>query len=250
MEQLEPHVPPTDAPQQPLVITADMLAPEAAAPAVRRMDFERGMSVWPALTLGIIAACVVVFGWQLASGALESEQSIIAAGALWKPDVLRGEVWRLASAAFLHGDPVHLVSNCVVLYILGMACEHAFGFGRTAIIYGVAAVTGGVMSLALTAGPSVGASGAIFGIAAAVVVFLYRFQNVFFVRDKRIGFVLLVWAGYTILTGFLNPQIDNFAHIGGFVGGAVMGAVLPRRRRPDLEPAFDVRVPPAAPQAG
>ena len=64
-----------------------------------------------------------------------------------------------------------------------------------------------------------------------------------------VGLALLV-VGYTILTGFLNPQIDNFAHIGGCVGGAVMGAVLPRRRRPDLEPAFDVRVRPAAPHAG
>jgi membrane associated rhomboid family serine protease len=51
---------------------------------------------------------------------------------------------------------------------------------------------------------------------------------------SRIGFVLLIWAEYTVAIGFLSPAIDNFAHTGGFVGGALIAAFFRPRRRPDL----------------
>jgi membrane associated rhomboid family serine protease len=75
-------------------------------------------------------------------------------------------------------------------------------------------------------GPSVGASGAIFGVLMAVAVMLYRNQKAFYVRDKRIGFVLLVWAGWTLFTGLMDPFVDNFAHLGGMAGGAVAALLL------------------------
>src|SRR5207253_160769 len=75
-------------------------------------------------------------------------------------------------------------------------------------------------------GPSVGASGAIVGVVAAVVVALYRHQKRFYLRDKRIGFVLLVWAAYQISTGLLSPYIDNYGHLGGFAGGATAAWLL------------------------
>ena len=70
-------------------------------------------------------------------------------------------------------------------------------------------------------GPSVGASGAIFGLMAFIVVFLYKYQKSFFIRDRRIGFVIAAWGLLTIVFGFLSPYIDNFAHIGGAIGGAI-----------------------------
>src|SRR5439155_1383823 len=103
-----------------------------------------------------------------------------------------------------------------VLYVVAMACEHDFGFVRTAVVYFTSGLTGSLLSGALSPGPSVGASGAIFGVVAAVVVVLYRHQKRFYLRDKRIGFVLLVWAAYQISTGLLNPYIDNYGHLGGF----------------------------------
>jgi rhomboid protease GluP len=228
---------PEPAPE-PLVLTADMLAPPDPP---RRIDFERGIGHGPLFTLVMIGALVGVFVWELATGALASEAAIVQAGALSRPEVMTaGEVWRLATATFLHGGFDHLIGNCAILYILGMACEHAFGAVRTIAIYAVSGLGGSLMSLSLTTGPSVGASGAIFGLTAAIIIFFYRYQHVFVVRDKRVGFVLLVWAAYSVGLGFLTPGIDNFAHIGGFTGGAIMGALLPRRDRPELQAAFAV----------
>lgn len=219
---------PADRPGEPLLITDDMLAP--AAPLETRIDFERGMSLAPKLSLALIVANIAVFLWQLSVGALESKEAIVAAGALERNRVLAGEVWRLFTAMFLHGSVGHLLGNCTILYILGMACEHGLGVAKTALVYIVSGLAGSLLSLAASPGPSVGASGAIFGLSGAVILFMYRNRNTLFVRDKRIGGVLLVWALYQIIVGFTSPVIDNFAHIGGFLGGAAVTLGLKLRR--------------------
>lgn len=237
--------------EAPITITPDMLAPpgplapparSAAGPGRGRIDFERGMRRFPPLVLTLIAANVAVFVWELSTGvfadrktlveagvALGARENILEAGALVRARVLDGEWWRMVTSMFLHGGPDHLVGNMVVLFIVGMACEHAFGVGRAAVVYFGSGVAGAALSMAMGPGPSVGASGAIFGVLAAVVVVLYRHQDRFYLRDKRIGFVLAIWAGWQILTGFLSPYIDNFAHLGGFVGGAAAALVLSPR---------------------
>lgn len=218
--------PPSDGrarPEEPILITSSMLAGK-----VRRepVDFERGMRTAPPFIVFLILANVAMFAWEVAAGALSDQASIIEAGALVRDRVLGGEYWRLISAPFLHGGPDHLIGNCVVLFIVGMACEHALGVGRTAIVYFASAVAGSLLSLALREGPSVGASGAIFGVTAAVIVVLYRHRDRFHLRDKRVAVVLAVWAAYQVLIGFTSPVIDNFAHIGGFLGGAGTAAFL------------------------
>jgi rhomboid protease GluP len=219
-------------PEKPILITPEMLT-GASAQARGRIDFERGMRHAPPLILFLIAANVAMFGWEIAAGALADRDTIVEAGALVREQVLAGEWWRLMSAMFLHGSVDHVLGNVIVLYIVGLACEHAFGGARTALVYFASGVAGGLLSIAAGPGPSVGASGAIFGVIAAVVVVLYRYQDRFYVRDKRIGFVLLVWAGWQILTGLANPFIDNVAHLGGLAGGALATLAL----RPRLLPA-------------
>lgn len=214
----------SDEREQPILITPDMLAGRDA-----RLDFERGMRVAPPLILALIAANAALFVWELSTGALASRQSIVAAGALVRDRVVAGEWWRLESATFLHAGWDHLVGNCLVLYVVGMACEHAFGVARTAVVYAASGLAGSILSAALTPGPSVGASGAIFGVVAAVIVVLYRHQHRFYLRDKRIGFVLLIWAAYQISTGLLNPYVDNYAHVGGLAGGASAALLLEPR---------------------
>jgi rhomboid protease GluP len=202
-----------------------MLAPGAAAP----VDFERGMRAAPRLVLVLIAANIGMFVWQLAAGALASEEAIIEAGALVRDRVLAGEAWRLMAAMFLHGGVDHLVGNLIALYIVGMACEHAFGLPGTALVYFGSGAAGAVLSMVAGPGPSVGASGAIFGLLGAVIVALYRHRHRFHLRDKRIGGVLAVWATYQLAIGFLTPFVDNFAHLGGLVGGGLAAlAVRPR----------------------
>jgi rhomboid protease GluP len=219
---------PEDRTEVPITITSSMLT---AAPRRGPMDFEQGMRAAPPLILVLLAANVAMFAWEVAAGALWDEETIIAAGALARDRVLAGEAWRLVSAMFLHGGWDHLIGNCIVLYIVGMAVEHAVGLARTAVVYFVSGVAGSLLSLLMSPGPSVGASGAIFGLVGSVIVFLYRHQDKFHLRDKRVGFVLAIWAGYQVLTGFLTPYVDNMAHIGGFLGGAVVTLGLRPRDR-------------------
>ncbi len=191
------------------------------------------MTYAPRLTLALMLANVVVFMWQVSSGALKSREAIIDAGALVQDRVLAGEYWRLMSAAFLHGGGDHLLGNMLSLYILGMACEHAYGARRYAAAYLVSALGGSLLSMATGPGPSVGASGAIFGLMGAVVVFLHRERERFFVRDGRIGVVIAVWALYTLVMGALSPVVDNAGHLGGLIAGAVIAWWLPARERAD-----------------
>lgn len=217
-----PAGPSPDDDQPVCRLTADMLL---EPPTTRRTDFEQGMSCLPRLTITLIIVNTMIFGWEVSTGALDNAGNLVRAGALDQQAIVRGEAWRLVSNIFLHAGPDHLMGNCLALFILGMACEHAFGVVRTLGIYVLSGIAGSLLSVAIEPRPTVGASGAIFGILGCVMVFLYRYRHQFAVRDGRIGFVLAVWALYQLGTGFLNPLVANYAHVGGLIGGAAIGLV-------------------------
>ena len=208
-----------EAPERALRITPDMLLS-------RRLDFERRMRRLPPATLGILAVLVAVFAAEVAVGALDSAQGIVRAGALSRPAVLGGQWWRLVSAMFLHGGVEHLVGNAIALLVLGMMCEHAFGRAQFLFLFVTSGVVGSVLSTLLSPGPSVGASGAIFGLQGAVIVLFRRHRHRLIMRAHRVGVVLTVWALYTLAQGAFVPFIDNGAHIGGFVAGALLARGL------------------------
>jgi rhomboid protease GluP len=213
---------PLAPPDEPRLITSSMLA-------VERVDFERGMRYMSPLTLGLMGTLAVVFIWQLGTGSLESLPALLDSGALQRDRVLGGEWWRLVTATFLHGGLDHLIGNLVSLYVLGLACEHAFGAAGMLGVYTVSGIAGSLMSMALNPGPSVGASGAIFGLMGAIVVVLYRQRDEIALRDNRIGIVIAVWAGFTLLLGSIDPVVDNGGHLGGLIAGSVAGRVMPTR---------------------
>jgi rhomboid protease GluP len=213
-----PEDPPPFEPDDVPVIDESMLH-------YSEVDFEKGMSAWPLVSILLIAACSIIFVCELIQGSLGDLQKLIAAGALDPPHVAAGEIWRLVSATFLHGGPGHLIGNALMLYVLGMACEHGFGRPQFVVLYVLSGVTGSLLSL--TAGHvSVGASGAIFGLAGAIVVYFWRHRRRLHLRDKRTAIVLAVWAGYQLLLGAATPGVDNLAHLGGLMGGSVLGLVL------------------------
>jgi rhomboid protease GluP len=206
-------------PEAPLRITPDMLLS-------RRVDFERRMGRLPPVTLAILALLAAIFVAEVRMGALHSRESVIAMGALARERVAAGEHWRLLTAPWLHGGVDHLVGNGIALYILGMVCEAAFGRSQLFVLYVLSGLAGSSVSVLLSPGPSVGASGAIFGLQGAAIVLLRRERERLLVRDRRVGFVLLIWAVYTIAGGLTEPLIDNGAHIGGAVGGALVALRL------------------------
>jgi len=206
-------------PEPPLRITPDMLLS-------RKVDFERRMGRVPPVTIATLALLALIFVAEIRMGALASKEAIIAMGALARERVVAGEYWRLLTAPWLHGGTEHLVGNGIALYILGMVCEAAFGRAQLVVLYVLSGLGGSLVSMLVSAGPSVGASGAIFGLQGAAIVLLRRERDRLLVRDRRVGFVLLIWAIYTIAGGLTDPFIDNGAHIGGALGGALIALRL------------------------
>ena len=209
----------SEASERATLITPEMLLG-------RRVDFERRMRATPPVTLALVGILALVFALEVTAGSLDGNDAIVRAGALVRDGVARGELWRLVTPIFLHGSLEHLASNAVALFILGLVCEHAFGRTQYASLFLVSGLSGSLLSVLLNPGPSVGASGAIFGLQGAAIVLFRRHRDRLLVRDRRIGFVLLVWAIYSIVGGIATPYIDNGAHIGGAIGGALFARRL------------------------
>ena len=211
---------PLGSSERPILITPDMVLS-------RRVDFERRMRRLPPITIALIVVLGVIFAGEAVFDALESREAITAAGALVREEVVeRGQMWRMISAIFLHGGVDHYISNAIGLFILGMVCEHAFGRAQFFVLFVLSGIAGSLLSMVMNPGPSVGASGAIFGLQGAAIVLFRQHRHRLLVRDRRIGFVLLIWAAYSILGGFVSPFIDNGAHIGGAIGGALIARRL------------------------
>ncbi|HVT01836.1 MAG TPA: rhomboid family intramembrane serine protease [Thermoanaerobaculia bacterium] len=141
--------------------------------------------------------------------------------------------WRLFAALFLHAGILHVCLNMWALFQLGYVFEMMFGSRRFALTYFVAGIGASVTSAAFAhdAG-SVGASGAIFGILGALIFAIRRSP---FWREQRwaLGLArqLIGWAALNVAIGFMVPNIDNAAHLGGFVTGLLLG-FLPHRVPP------------------
>jgi len=206
-------------PETPLRITPEMLLS-------RRVDFERRMRRFPPLTVAILAVLLLILIFEIRVGALESREAIVAMGALARERVAAGDYWRLLTAPWLHGSVDHLLGNGIALYILGMVCESAFGRAQLLVLYVLSGLAGSLLSVVMSPGPSVGASGAIFGLQGAAIVLFRMHRDRLLVRDRRVGLVLIIWALYTIVGGFMDPLIDNGAHIGGALGGALIARYL------------------------
>lgn len=191
-----------------------------------RVDLEAGMNPAPPATIAIALACVAVLVRQLQVGGLDDADRIVETGALQRDAVLDGEWWRLISGAFMHADIVHLAGNMVMLYILGMACEHAFGRGRYLFLYLACGIAGNALAMAFSDVPTVGASGAIFGLVGATIGLTFARRHDLEVRDRRLGLVLAGWSAFSLITGLLDPFISNSAHFGGLATGLVLGATI------------------------
>jgi rhomboid protease GluP len=190
-----------------------------------RVDFEAGMKVFPPVTIGLMLACVAVYLRQLWVGGLDNAIRVVETGAMDRGRVLSGELWRLISAGFMHANAEHLVGNMVMLFILGMGCEHAFGRGPFLFLYLAACVSGSLFALESSL-PGVGASGAIFGLAGALITMITRHRARIEIRDHRVSIVLVIWAIYNLFLGAFSPIVSNYSNLGGLFGGSILGLLL------------------------
>jgi rhomboid protease GluP len=128
----------------------------------------------------------------------------------------------------------------VVLFIVGIACEHAFGPLTMLGIYLASGAAGGLATAAIDPMPTVGASGAIFGLMGCLIAMLARRRRIVHVRDGRIAIVVALWAAWQLVMGFASPIVANFAHLGGFVAGGVLGWVIMPRLLAVASPAAEL----------
>lgn len=142
---------------------------------------------------------------------------------LYGPLVRFGEYYRLFTCMFLHADIIHLTFNCYALYVLGPQLESYMGRIKYIGIYIFSGLMGSLLSITMSQNPSLGASGAIFGIMGSLLYFGYHYRlylgNV--LKSQLIPLILI-----NLLYGFMLTGIDNFAHIGGLIGGILATSVV------------------------
>jgi rhomboid protease GluP len=174
---------------------------------------------WLLDVIGIrIVGAVSVYDFLLIWGA--KDNAAIYAG---------GQYYRFLTAMFLHGGLAHLFFNSFALYSLGFETERLFGAQRFLAIYMIAGLGGGVASYALNPNPSVGASGAIFGLIGALIAFYVVARPVLGgIARQQLGSLIFITL-INLALGFTTPYIDNNAHIGGLLTGALLGWLLAPR---------------------
>lgn len=198
-------------------------------PPVRRLPIP---AVPPRLTYALIAVNVFVFVAQYIGDTVLGGDLVLFYGAKSNAAIAAGEYWRLVTPIFIHANLLHLFVNCYSLYIIGPQVEIPFGYTRFGLLYLLSGIAGVVLSFALSLHDSVGASGAIFGLVGALAVYLYRHRTRFgeFGRQRLMNLLGII--GLNLFFGLVVPQIDNWGHVGGLVGGALLGWLV--------GPEFDV----------
>jgi rhomboid protease GluP len=195
----------------------------------------------PTLTRVLLAANVAVFVGMIVYGywafgtwdGTQDGRVLLTFGAKDNVAIDAGEIWRLFTAMFIHIGPLHLLFNLYALNALGPMVEGYFGHSRFAAIYLVAGLAGSVASYWRTDALSAGASGAIFGLAGAITVYFFKYRENFGARGRAILQNMLVIIGFNLVLGYSMPGIDNWGHIGGLIGGALMAVgLLPQYQRP------------------
>lgn len=223
------EVGPQPPPQQP---------GQGAAPPRPRVILS-AEAVRPVVVMALIAVNLAIFAigfllpdvgdWLFLNGASRAHEVLV-----------KGEYYRLFTAMFLHAGLLHIFFNMYALYLFGSILEPVFGHLRFAIIYLLGGLTGSVLSVLLGdpnpsalaimmfSGASVGASGAVFAIFGAEMVFLYRHRELLGERGKAQLRSLLMLLALNLLIGIASTapgtavNIDNWAHLGGLAGGLIL----------------------------
>jgi len=197
----------------------------------------------PIATITLLAINIAIFAAMVASGiSLVTPETgqVLRWGADYGPYTLSGQYWRLITSMFLHFGIIHIFGNMWCLWSLGRLAEKMVG---SLSLVGIYLMTGvGASLLSLSWNPmrvSAGASGAIFGIAGALITVLY-FGKLGLQPEgvrKLLGYVVR-FAFLNLLFG-LQGHIDNMAHLGGLVSGLLIGLFLARtfNRAPEERPA-------------
>ena len=196
----------------------------------------RAVEMRPVVTWTLLAVNLVLWLAMEARGGSGQSDVLLDFGAIHAPYVSAGEYWRLLTSIFLHAGLMHLLFNSIGLLLFGRIVERLYGHVGFAVIYLLAGVGGGIASFVLnpiTVGA--GASGAIFGIVGAFAAFFFARRHVLGDTARQTLSGVGVLLAINLAFGFMFPQVDNWAHLGGLVVGSLVGlAIAPQAGRGPL----------------
>jgi len=185
----------------------------------------------PWITIGIITINVIMYlvtaymSFVYAKGSIFNSDTnvLILLGAKVNNLIARGEYYRLITCMFLHGGIVHIGVNMYSLYAIGPMVERVYGKAKYLAIYFISGICASIFSYIFSTSVSIGASGAIFGLLGAVLVFAIKSKGKTgnaFIRSILSVIFINIFIGATL------PNIDNFAHIGGLAGGMLLSFLV------------------------
>ncbi|MBM3484348.1 MAG: rhomboid family intramembrane serine protease [Alphaproteobacteria bacterium] len=214
-----------------------------------------------AVTIAFLAICVLVFLYQLTLSEIEQARLFYSYGlipatllgdAQLSPELERVPSWAtLLTSMFLHGGFLHIAGNMLFLWVFGDNIEDALGHVRFIVFYVLCGLAAGLLHAAIDPSsevPTIGASGAISGILGGYLVLYPRrgvWVQIFYLIVRRFPAwgVLGAWIGLQVINATIvnDPGANTawWAHIGGFIAGAIL--VVPLRRAG--VPLFEGRVP-------
>ena len=176
----------------------------------------------PYVTIGLIILNTIIF---FLTEFFDYKEYFVENYSVWGYGVVnKGEWYRLITGTFIHANAVHYLLNMYALYVIGSQMESFLGKVKYSTVYFFSALTGSLFSIVLTRTASIGASGAIFGLLGSLLYFGYHYRVYLgsVIKSQIIPIIVI-----NLAFGFLaNGDIDNFAHIGGLVGGALITSGL------------------------
>jgi rhomboid protease GluP len=212
---------------------APVLCDRCAGRATRRARV--GMNTgtlreFPATTILTGINILVFVLMVLASGTFWAfgGRTLFAFGGNFGPATLTGDYWRLVTAGFVHGGLLHIGFNMWCLWSLGQLSERLFGSWITFAVYMLTGVSGALLSTAVhPTHLEVGASGAVFGIAGAILSGI-KFGNVAVssFQKRQIISSMIFFVIFNLAFGAALPGIDNWCHLGGVISGLIFGVPL------------------------
>lgn len=180
----------------------------------------------PLITNLIILTCVILFiAMYVFGNGSTSIKTLIDFGGNAVTYTKMGDYYRLFTSIFLHAGIIHLLCNMYSLYVIGPQVESFYGKIKYLSIFIISGISGSLLSTALSGNNSigVGASGAIFGLLGSILYFGYHYRvylgNV--LKSQIIPLIIL-----NLIIGFTFSGIDNFAHIGGLIGGVFVSMAV------------------------
>lgn len=193
---------------------------------VKSNKIKYAYSKLPVITMVLIALNVLYFLVSaVMSGSILniSGEVLVELGAKYNAGIASGQYYRLITCMFLHGGIVHIALNMYSLYAIGPLVERVYGKIKYLLIYFIGGISASLLSYLMSPGISIGASGAIFALLGACLVLSVKMK-------KRIGkgFFnnILTVIVINLVIGLSLPDIDNFGHVGGLLGGIVTAVAV------------------------